>query len=158
MTPEKKRWLIIGVVAGSGCVALLGALLIALGLGLGGAALSRFGVHGKSAGGGCPSEAEVRETIQRKFHELYFEDYGLAKVQEVTIDIGEIKFGEMTRLQVEYGRDAEPVCPVHVVVHVHVSYSNNPSPRDLTRGERDDDTFLFYKDGFGRWTFRTGTP
>lgn len=155
MTPEKKRWLIIGGVAGCGCLAVLGVVLSLLG----GFALSRLGNRVKSGGGsGCPTEAEVRETIQRKFHELYYEDYGSAKVAEATIEVGDISFGEMTNLQVEYGRDAEPVCPVHTVVHVHVSYSNNPSARDLTRGERDDDTFLFYKDGFGRWTFKTGTP
>jgi hypothetical protein len=153
--PSNKRWLIISAIAGCGCLLIVALILGAAGL----IAFAKRGdlPHVSSGSGDCPSEEEVRETIDRKFHDLYFQDYGFAKVANVTIDVGPITMGNTTLKQVEYGKDAQPVCPVRTVVHVHVTYSNNPSDRDLTRGDKSDDMFFFYKDSFDQWTFKTGS-
>jgi hypothetical protein len=111
---------------------------------------------GDEESGEIPTETEIRETIERVFHETYYQDYGFAKVASATFEISNIQIGKSTLVQVEYGKDAQPVIPVRAIVKVHVTYSNNSSDRNVTRGESTDDTFLFYRNAFGKWTFKTG--
>ncbi len=61
------------------------------------------------------------------------------------------------RKQMGLGEEARPVYPVKAPVDITVTYSNNPTVRRVERGDMRNDVFFFYRDGFGEWTFRTGS-
>jgi hypothetical protein len=42
-------------------------------------------------------------------------------------------------------------------VKITVSYSNNPTVRNVERGVKSDDVFFLDKDAFSAWNFRTGS-
>lgn len=42
-------------------------------------------------------------------------------------------------------------------VTVTITYSNNPQVDTRKRGTSENEVFLYYKDAFDRWTFKTGT-
>ncbi len=116
---------------------------------------------GASACGGPdfppPSEAEVRETIEAAFTETYLVDDLNAVADRISFDFGAIQVGEVVRKQMGLGEEARPVYPVKAPVDITVTYSNNPTVRRVERGDMRNDVFFFYRDGFGEWTFRTGS-
>ena len=116
------------------------------------------GCSGKSSATGPPTEAEIKATIEKAFKETYGQDYGGAKLKEVTITFPSApQIGSQTKTQVGRGEEARPVWPVKIPVKITVTYSNNPSSRNVERGVKSDDVFFFYKDAFNAWNFRTGS-
>jgi hypothetical protein len=109
-------------------------------------------------GGGAPTEAEIKATIEKSFKETYGVDYGGAKFDKVTIAFpGSPQVGAAVNKQMGRGEEARPIWPVKIPVKIKVTYSNNSTVRDLERGVTSDDVFFFFKDGFDAWNFRTGS-
>jgi hypothetical protein len=110
-----------------------------------------------------PTETEVRETIERVLSEIYATDGASGAASAgVAFTFGSIQVAPKTEKQVEWGSPAREVYPVRVPVTVRASYRNYPGApaweRTTERGVRSDDVFLFYKDPFSTWTFKTGKP
>jgi hypothetical protein len=110
----------------------------------------------RPAAGGAPSEDEIKQTIQRLFTETYLQNSGNAIADKVGLAFGPIQVGSATQMAPVIG-ELKTVYPVKVTVTITVTYSNNPEVRTVTRGAKSDDVFLFYKDEFNSWTFRTGS-
>ena len=116
-----------------------------------------------SATGGPPTEAEIQATIERVFSEQYATDAASGATSAgIELTFGSIQVGAQTQAQVEWGESARDVYPVRVPVTVRASYRNYPGApaweRTSERGVRSNDVFLFYRDPFGEWTFKTGSP
>jgi hypothetical protein len=106
----------------------------------------------------APTEAEVKETIEKKFTENYASDYGNAKFDKVRIEFtGPVQVGRQVKKEVNSTDGVQSVWPVKAPVKITVTYSNNPSVRTVQRGVKSDDVFFFYRDAFDAWTFRTGS-
>jgi hypothetical protein len=125
-------------------LALLGAIALVLGLGACGSSFPP------------PTEPEIKEAVQTFFTEVYGKNNGGAEFKDISFEFGSADVGNMMSSPME--RNGEPVdfYPVRIPVVITVTYSNNPTVEVTRRGERTDDVFFFYKDGFDKWTFRTG--
>ncbi len=111
-----------------------------------------------SRAAGPPSEAEIKATIEKSFKETYGADYGGANFDKVLITFpGPAQTGASVNKQMGRGEEARPVWPVKIPVKITVTYSNNPTVRNVERGVKSDDVFFFYKDAFNAWNFRTGS-
>jgi hypothetical protein len=110
----------------------------------------------RQAAGAAPSEEEIKQAIERQFTETYLQNSGNAVADKVSLGFGPIQVGSATQKAPEFGA-LKTVYPVKVTVTITVTYSNNPTVRTVTRGNRSDDVFLFYKDEFNAWTFKTGS-
>lgn len=95
-------------------------------------------------------------TIKSLFTEVYGVDSGGAQFGSVDIDVGNIKHGQPTTMNLQIGGPGILVYPVTAKVEIDVHYSNNPSVLHFKRGVKSDDVFLFYKDAFGHLTCKTG--
>jgi hypothetical protein len=100
-------------------------------------------------------------TMERLFAELHATDSASgAKGVGVKLTYGPIRIGNATKSQVEWGVPAQEVYPVRAQVTVEATYQNYPGAptysRTTTWGSRADQTFLFYKDAFGDWTYKIG--
>lgn len=104
---------------------------------------------------GPPTEAEVKKSIEKAFSETYV-DPVVWKITKATCEFGPIKFGKQTSKQVQWGKAAEPVWPVKVEVKV-TQFRGDKVYKTITRGSASDDIFLFYKDAFDEWKFKTGS-
>src|SRR3954462_7455953 len=134
----------------------MGLLAVTLTVGLASCGSSGGSSDGGNGGGGGPATAEVQATIKKQFGEIYGTDNGGAKFDKITFEFGPTKVGAKGEHQVEYGSANPNVWPVRTVVKMVVTYSNNPTKDETTFGEKQDETFFFYKDSFGDWTFKTG--
>jgi hypothetical protein len=110
--------------------------------------------HAQAASGPL-TEAEIKKSIETAFTETYV-DPVVWKITKIRCDFGPIKVGSQTQKQVQWGKAAEPVWPVKVVVKV-TEYRGDAAYKTITRGEKSDDIFFFYKDAFGEWKFKTGS-
>lgn len=104
-----------------------------------------------------PTEQEIRQTIEKTFTEIYFVKDFNAIPDTITFEFGQIQIGDIVEKQMGSGEFARPVYPVKAPLTLTVTYSNNPSPRTVQRGKQMNDVFFFYRNGFGEWTFRTGS-
>lgn len=102
-----------------------------------------------------PTEAEIKKSIEKGFAETYV-DPVVWKITKVKCDFGSVKIGSITQKQVQWGKSAEAVWPVKVVVTV-TQYRGDAVYRTVTRGDKSDDVFFFYKDAFGDWSYKTGS-
>lgn len=102
-----------------------------------------------------PNEAEIRKSIEKGFREVYV-DPVVWKITRITCEFGPVKLGRITQKQVQYGKAAEPVWPVKVEVTI-TQYRGDTPYRKITRGTSDSDIFLFYKDAFDEWKWKTGS-
>lgn len=108
-----------------------------------------------AAASGPPSEAEIKKSIEKGFKEVYV-DPVVWKITRITCEFGPIKIGKITRKQVQYGKMAEPVWPVKVEVTI-TEYRGDTPYKKVTRGNSESDIFLFYKDAFDEWKWKTGS-
>lgn len=104
-----------------------------------------------------PTEAEVRQAIETSFTETYLVRDFNAIPDRIAFEFGEIRIGDVVEKQMGLGEEARPVHPVKAPLDLTVTYSNNPTVRKVERGKAQNDVFFFYRDGFGEWTFRTGS-
>ena len=139
-TPTMHRWL-TGTL---GCVLLTATMT----------SCNRQG--DRQTAGAAPGEEEIKQTIERQFTQTYLQNSGNAIADKVSIAFGPIQVGSATERAPEFCT-LKTVYPVKVTVTVTVTYSNNPTVRTVTRGSTSDDVFLFYKDEFNAWTFKTGS-
>lgn len=121
-----------------------------------GGAFMAFGMAACKADLPPPTEAEVKQTVQIFLTEVYGKNDGGAVFKDITLDFGAIEVGKVMQKQMDVGGVTRSVYPVKVPVKITVTFSNNPTIHTWQRGERSDDVFFFYKDGFDKWTFRTG--
>ena len=104
---------------------------------------------------GCPSEAEVKASLTHYINQDYWtaSERDTWKIKTVSpLSFGPIRFGKMTQKQVEYGKQAEPVCPVRVE-YSFVTVNQAGDRKETKMGQNK--THLFYQDPFGDWTFKT---
>jgi len=108
------------------------------------------------AGAACPSEAEVKAALTRYITVDYWSagQRDIWKIKSVSdFSFGPVKFGNIVKKQVEYGKPAEDVCPVRVE-YSFTTENQGGEKKQTKMGENQ--TQLFYKDAFGDWVFKTG--
>lgn len=103
-----------------------------------------------------PTDTEVKQTVQTFFTEVYGKNNGGAVFKGVSFEFGAVEVGKMMEAPMQIKGEPVKFYPVKMPVKIAVSYSNNPTISTYQRGEKTDDVFMFYKDGFDKWTFRTG--
>jgi hypothetical protein len=106
---------------------------------------------------GGPTDADVKATIEKQFGATYGIDNGGAQFKDISFDFGPISHGKPAMRYLDGGPQRK-AWAVKVVVTMTITYSNNPTVKESVRGKDPDDAFFFYKDDFGDWAFRTGTP
>ncbi len=119
-------------------------------------ALGAMSGSGAAMAAGCPSEAQVKAALTKYINKDYWtpSQRDIWKIKTVSpLSFGPIRFGKIIAKQVEYGRAAEPVCPVRVE-YSFSTVSQAGARKDTKMGENN--THLFYQDGFGDWIFKTG--
>lgn len=104
-----------------------------------------------------PTPATVKQVLEASYREEWGKDWGNAKVEQLTIEVTEPKIGELMERQLRRGEAAKPVYPARAVVRIVVKYVGNDKPKEIVIGAGTGDAFLFYKNAFGEWTFKTGT-
>lgn len=103
-----------------------------------------------------PAEPEVRKAIEQAFNDVYRDGYKTYGVTRVDYSFSPAQFGRLTRRQMFYGKDAEPVWPVRVTVGITL-FRGGSVYKTVERGAKSDDVFFFYRDAFNEWKFKTGS-
>jgi len=110
---------------------------------------------GEAGGDACPAQADVEKSIT---HHVADESWSqteryIWKVSDVTdFRFGAIKTGHVIEKQIEYGRSAEPVCPIRVEFDYSVKKLDGTSE---AKHDGAGTTYLFYRNGFDEWVFKT---
>lgn len=107
------------------------------------------------AASGPPAEADIKKSIDKAFSETYV-DPKIWKVTRIACEFGPVKIGKQVLKQVQWGKAAEPVWPVKVLVKV-TEFRGDQVYKVVTRGVTSDDVFFFYRDAFDDWRFKTGS-
>ncbi len=126
---------------------IVGALTAAL---LGSAASSAAAQGGFA----CPTEQEVQAALTRYITEDYWspgerQTWRIASVGDFRFEPA--RFGQVGERLVAFGAGPQPVCPVRVVFAFTVVHADG-RVEETRMG--DGKTDLFYRDGFGDWTFK----
>lgn len=103
----------------------------------------------------CPGQKDVEASIQKHLDKDVWNETEryIWKVKELSgFAFGPIKSGHVIKKQVEYGRDAQDVCPVRVEYTYKLAHADG---RVDDKKEGADKTFLFYRNGFDEWVFKT---
>jgi hypothetical protein len=116
------------------------------------------GGDGASGGGaGCPSADEVRKSVEafERKNQLTEHNREIWHVQDLrNFSFSEMKFGDMTDEQVNWGASAQEVCPVRFTyTYELVETDGAVKPKNFGEGL----TFFFYRDAFKEWTYRYGS-
>jgi hypothetical protein len=135
-------------------VAIAASLLILWVIG-GGAPIARAAEEKKPLE--PPTPAIVKQVLEKSYREEWGKDWGNAKVERLTVDVSEPKIGESMERQLRRGEVAKPCYPARATVRIVVKYVGNDKPKEMVIGAGDGDAFLFYKNAFGEWTFKTAT-
>lgn len=96
-------------------------------------------------------------SIKARYTEIYGVNDANARFGSIDISVGDINHGKPTMRQLELNGPSVLIYPVTARVEMEVHYSNNPTVAHFTRGQKSDEVFLFYKDAFGKWIFKTGS-
>lgn len=97
---------------------------------------------------GVPTDEEIKEALRNKF----IGDYDMPTNRVLRFAVGPIRKGQPVLQQIVCGAEAQPVIPVKATVVMQTQALGT-----VVRGEKPDDIFYFYKDGFGDWAFKPGT-
>lgn len=102
----------------------------------------------------CPTQDEAQASILTYINTDYWspsqrDTWKVAQVDGFTFS--PIQIGDMSMRQVEYGKGAQPVCPVRVVYSFNVLRTDG-STETTTMGEGK--THLFYQNPFHEWLFK----
>jgi hypothetical protein len=107
-----------------------------------------------------PTEDEIVKTIQKEFSTGYAASdrlYG-GGVASVDVTVGDVRVGALAKRQLFFGKEAEPCWPVKANAKIVTNF-NNGTQKEYLRGEWDKispgEGFLFYKNEFGEWKFKT---
>lgn len=71
-------------------------------------------VPGDDGPGPPPTEAEVRQTIEKGFTDVYLKDDFNARADQIFFEFGPIQVGEVVQKQMGLGEAPRPVYPVRV--------------------------------------------
>lgn len=105
----------------------------------------------------CPSEAEVQKALQTYITEDFWSpgERETWKITDVSgFEFGPMKTGKITQKQVEYGKNAQDVCPIRVEYSFKATHADG---RVDTTEKGKGETFWFYLDAFDEWTFKVGS-
>jgi hypothetical protein len=107
---------------------------------------------------GAPTQDDVEKAITDTFKENYKEPW-MTSTDVIKVEFSELKIAPRTkRMGIQSSSKYDPgtfVYPVRVKVKVSVDRGRNGI--DVKeRGVSKYDSFFFYKDDFGVWTFKTG--
>jgi|CXWL01.1.fsa_nt_gi hypothetical protein len=103
----------------------------------------------------CPSEAEVQKALQTYITEDFWSpgERETWKITDVSgFEFGAMKTGKIIQKQVEYGKNAQDVCPIRVEYSFKATHADG---RVDTTEKGKGETQLFYRDAFDEWTFKT---
>ena len=107
---------------------------------------------------GAPTQDDVEKAITDTFKENYKEPW-MKSTDVIKVEFSELKIAPKTkRMGIQSSSKYDPgtfVYPVKVKVKISVDRGQNGI--DVKeRGVSKYDSFFFYKDSFGAWTFKTG--
>jgi hypothetical protein len=114
-----------------------------------------------SCGGGgapasdCPSDEEVKKSITHNVADITWDagERDIWKVADVSgFQFGPMKAGRLVDKQVEWGKPAQPVCPIRVEFGYKIT-GRDGSVKDKQEGENQ--TYLFYRNAFDEWVYKT---
>lgn len=119
------------------------------------ALFSGFAPHASTAS--CPDQGQVQAALQAYIENTFWspsqrETWKITDVSGFTF--GAMKAGRIIDKQVEYGRPAEPVCPVRIEYSFKVSHADG---RVETTSKGKNETHLFYLNGFDEWVFKVSS-
>lgn len=105
----------------------------------------------------CPDQGQVQAALQDYIENTFWsasqrETWKITDVSGFTF--GAMKAGRIIDKQVEYGRPAEPVCPVRIEYSFKVSHADG---RVETTSKGKNETHLFYLNGFDEWVFKVSS-
>jgi len=120
------------------------------------AALAALAACGKGAGAGigCPGEPEAHASIQKHIEKNVWSETEryIWKVKDISdFKFGPMKTGHIVQKQVEYGKNAQDVCPVRVDFTYKIAHMDGR----IEDKSNADTTYLFYKNGFDEWVWKT---
>lgn len=103
----------------------------------------------------CPSEPEVKATLTKWHTNLQMENAKTWQIKSVLdFNFGSLKFGSIVQRQVEWGKPAQDVCPVRIEFSFVVERNDG---RRTPQSHGVNQTYLFYKNGFGEWVQKSSS-
>ena len=103
--------------------------------------------------GDGPTEADVRRLITGSFMAIYKESY-MAE-NEMAIDFANLAFAPRTKKNLSGGYYDQPIDVWPVRAEVTITWRRGDEERTWKRGTSNNESFSFFKDDFGGWSFRT---
>jgi len=107
-----------------------------------------------AAAADCPSAAEAQAALTKYINTDYWSPSkrDTWKIKSVSnFSFGAIKTGNIVKKQVEWGRQAQDVCPIRIEYSFAVEH--NDGRREVTQMGVNK-THLFYRDPFNEWSFK----
>ena len=105
---------------------------------------------------GCPSEADVIKALKNYIETEFWSpsERDTWKITDVSgFEFGPMKAGNIIKKQVQYGQNAQNVCPIRIEYSFKATHADG---RVDTTTKGKGETFLFYQDAFDEWTFKVG--
>lgn len=106
---------------------------------------------------GCPSEAEVRQAVERFENRNQITDYNKSiwHVEALkNFKFSAMQFGDIAREQVKWGTEAQEACPVRFTyTYDLVQTDGTVKPREFGTGL----IFYFFRNPFHEWDYRYGS-
>ncbi len=109
---------------------------------------------GEGGGSGCPSEDEIRKSITHNVVDITWDagERDIWKVADVSgFEFGPMQAGHVIDKQVEWGKPAQPVCPVRFTYKYRITGMDGSVKQ---REEGVNATHLFYRNAFDEWVFK----
>lgn len=103
--------------------------------------------------GDGPTEADVRRLVTSNFTTTYKESY--MKDDEFSIVFGDMRFAPKTQKNLFGGYYDQPIDVWPVRMDVTIAWRRGEEVRSWPRGTQNNESFSFYKDEFGGWSYRT---
>jgi hypothetical protein len=102
----------------------------------------------------CPQQKDVEASIRKNLETSVWSETEryIWKVSGLSdFAFGPIKTGHIVKKQVEYGRDAQDVCPVRVEYTYKLGHADGHVDN---KSDGANKTYLFYRNGFDEWVFK----
>jgi hypothetical protein len=103
----------------------------------------------------CPAQKDVEASIRKDLETNVWSETEryIWKIKALSdFAFGPIESGHVIKKQVEYGRDAQDVCPVRVEYTYKLVHADGHAD---SKSEGANKTYLFYRNGFDEWVFKT---
>ena len=110
--------------------------------------------HSGAAAKLCPTDAEAQASIRKNLETNVWNDteryiWKVAGLSDFAF--GPMQTGHVIQKQVEYGKNAQDVCPVRIDLSYKLAHADGKVDAKTDNGK----TYLFYRNGFDEWVFKT---